>query len=427
MDIPPVNAMEPISVFGRELDRAAVARRMRELAGGVVTDSGRDDGWTRLTATFGGGLLRRRKTLALTYSPEHCSEPNWSRQMSGFREYWSRLPDTPRKPRVMMLSTTLEFVLGTLPDPELDGPGDPRTQAIFEIAELLDAVLFLPSALLDARGRVLVSVDGTHDPDAVWPRVAYEVDLAGAAAAYDEAEGDDDLFEPDPPAAGRVAMRVLALAALTARGLLEVDRDDPDPAGTLERVRRWARDTGAADEMEPAEREALHTPLGSLPHQAKVNAIWRLEGLAVLLWALGRATLPPHDQIADAQTLWAAAGLLDADVPRELRAAPALRPRDELEAMRERMFALHWRVTEYRLRPKPLDFPDLAARMPWLSADAVATLPMVEGDLAVGGARIDRATEDAFVTARSIAMERHLAINWLRDGPALYSATDVST
>ena len=50
MIIPPPKAMEPINMFGRELDRAAVARRMREITPNVELDAARDDGWHELTA-----------------------------------------------------------------------------------------------------------------------------------------------------------------------------------------------------------------------------------------------------------------------------------------------------------------------------------------------------------------------------------------
>jgi hypothetical protein len=419
--------MEPLSLFGRELDRAAVVRRVRELAGDVVTDSPRDDAWCSLTATFGG--FWRRKQLRINYDPDFCSGPNWSRQMSGWRGYWSRFPDTPRKPMAMMLSSTFGFTLGTLLDPDASGPEDPRVQAIFAVAELLDCVIFTPSALLDARGRVLFGA-GAADPDAAWPRVVGEVNVGPPRAATAASGGPDAGEDEDPeaaaPSAARVAMRALALAALTARGLLEVDRNDPDPARTCADVVRWARETGAMDEMEPPEREVLLAAHGTLPRQPQVDAVWRLEGLAVLLWALGRFEIPPHDRVVDAETAWVAAGLLNADAARALLAAPTLRGRGEIARLRGRMFALHWRASEFRIRPRPMDFAGFAASA-WFGPLDITGLPLVDGDLAIAGARIDRAPADAFETARSIARERHLATNWLWEGPELYSDADQST
>ena len=44
--------------------------------------------------------------------------------MSGMRGYFARFPDTDRKQRVMMLTTSLRFSLGTLFEPDFDPDGD---------------------------------------------------------------------------------------------------------------------------------------------------------------------------------------------------------------------------------------------------------------------------------------------------------------
>ncbi|HEX8244624.1 MAG TPA: DUF4272 domain-containing protein [Longimicrobium sp.] len=416
---------EPLSIFGRNLDRAAVARRMREVARTVELDRADEDGWRSLTASF--GRLWSRKTLTLTYDPAHCSEPEWPRQMDGMRGYYSRFPDTPRKARVMMLTHTFRFVFGTRFAPEHGGTSDPRVQALFAVAELLDAVLFTPSALLDARGRVLFGARGQadEDPDAAWPKVAYAVSVDAAAAAAEHGDDDEDA-EASAPTPERVAVRALALAALSARGMMEAESGQPEIAGTYQRLLAWARETGAEGEMEEAEREVLRTPLGSLDPQAQVNACWRLDGLGVLLWALGRCELPPHDQTVDANTLWRAAGLLDAGAARELSAAPVLRPRDEIATLRKRLFALHWRLREYNIRRRAMDFAQFASTA-WFGPLDITGFPLADGDLAIGGARIDRAPQEQLGTAFSIAHERHLAANWLWEGPELYSEADDST
>ena len=109
------------------------------------------------------------------------------------------------------------------------------------------------------------------------------------------------------------------------------------------------------------------------------------------------------------------AGALAATVER-------LRVDESLKALRDfvRSTALDFvRVTETSFG----DYDQTA----WFSAEEVAKLPLVEGDLAIRGVRVDKASPDDFSIARSIAHERHLAANWLCEGPEKYSATDVST
>src|SRR4051794_2243779 len=145
-------AMEPITLFARIADPAGVARRLRELAPTVDIDGPEDD-WRRAVVTFDEGGDER--TITFTHDPDYYAEPNWSAQMSGMRGYFQRFPDTERKPMVMALPTSLRFSLGTLFEPDFAPEGDPRLSVLFEVAELLDGVLFTPSALRDAQGRIL--------------------------------------------------------------------------------------------------------------------------------------------------------------------------------------------------------------------------------------------------------------------------------
>ena len=162
-------AMEPITLFARIADPAGVVRRLREIAPDVEIE-GPDDNWRVAVLTFREGTDER--TLTFNCDPSYHSEPNWSIQMSGMRGYYAQFPDTDRKQRVIQLTSSLRFSLGTLFDPDFDPEGDPRLDVLFDVAELLDGVLFTPSSLRDARGRVLFGSggDAEEDPDAVWPR-----------------------------------------------------------------------------------------------------------------------------------------------------------------------------------------------------------------------------------------------------------------
>src|SRR5262245_37207066 len=236
-------AAEPISLFARIADPAAVARRLRELAPSVRID-GADDDWRKAVITFGSWIKKR--TLTLTHNPAYYSEPNWSAQMSGMRGYFARFPDTDRKPRVMMLTTSLRFSLGTLFDPDFDPEGDPRLDILFAVAELLDGVLFTPSSLRDAHGRILFGSGGEdeEDPEAVWPRVAAEVSLSDPLGTVLQEMSrrkppDEEDEGPNSPTAERVARRALALTAVTARAILEQDAANPEAVKTYQNLLAW--------------------------------------------------------------------------------------------------------------------------------------------------------------------------------------------
>jgi hypothetical protein len=423
--------LEPITLFSRTIDPAAVARRLRKLDPSLKID-GPDDDWRNAIVTFEGSGQRR--SLTFTHDPSYYSEPNWSTQMAGMRGYFSGFPESGRKSKVLTLTTSLRFSMGTLFEPDFDPEGDPRLDVVFAIAELLDGVLFTSSSLRDASGRILFSADGeeAEDPEAVWPRVLGEVSIAepfGAALHEMSRPGssnEDEEVETQPPTPERVARRALALTAVTARAILEQDGANPETEETYRDLLAWVEEIGIDPEFEEGEREVVHRNLGDLDPSEQTNSTWRLEGLVVLAWALGRFEMPPPDRLVELNPLWRSLGLLDSDAAKALLESPELRPPVEIEALRNRLFAVHWRLRSFHLNRKVMDFAEYAQTC-WFGPLDISGLPLVEGDLGLEGDRLDRASGDDFSRSHSAAQERHQAANWLREGPETYSEASVAT
>jgi hypothetical protein len=232
--------------------------------------------------------------------------------------------------------------------------------------------------------------------------------------------------EPEPPTAQRVARRALALAAVTARALLE--QDDPSEAWVAEFFRgtlAWVEALGITDEVEPDEHEVLRSPPGSLDEPAQIDSTWRLEGLAVLAWALGRFDLPAYDRLVEPQEVIRSLGFPDAEASGRLLGSPSLRPPAELEALRKQLLGLHWRLLEFTLRPQAMDFRAFS-RDCWFGTLDLSPFRLIGDDLALGDHAISDAPEDVVGAALSATMERHKAINWLTGG-GVYSETDTPT
>jgi hypothetical protein len=423
-------AMEPITIFARIADPAAVARRLREIVPAVEI-KGPDDGWREAVVCFGKG--KKRRTLTFVHDAKYYAEPNWSTQMNGMRGYFARFPDTDRKARVLKLTTSFHFSLATRFEPDFDPDGDERLDVLFAVTELLDGVLFTPSSLRDARGRILFSADGedAEDANAVWPRVAGEWSLSHPAGrAMHEAsrprqpgEDEGDVHGPSPQ---RVARRALALTALTARAILEQETSSKDASKMYRRLLAWTSDLGIDGELEPEESEVVQRALGKLDERMQINSTWRLEGLVVLAWALGRFEIPPHDQLVEVNPLWESLGLLDGEAAGALLENASLRPRPEISALRNRLFALHWRLRNFHIKPGDMDFAEYA-RTCWFGPLDVSAVPLVDGDLGLRGKRIDKAPKRVFEDVHSTAQERHQAANWLWEGPERYSHASVAT
>ncbi|MGE3805411.1 MAG: DUF4272 domain-containing protein [Gemmataceae bacterium] len=423
-------ALEPITIFTRRVDPGGVLDHLRQLCPDVVVEED-DAGWRSATVAFGTG--KERRTLKITHSPDYYAEPSWSKQMNGMAGYFSRFPDSPGKERVMLLITTFQFSLGTLFEPDYDPEGDRRLDILFDITEFLDGVLFTPSSLRDAHGRILCSMDGEEeeDADAVWPRVQGEVPATEPLGAYmherSRPRQEDEVEEQaQAPTPARVARRALALTAVTLRAILERDKAHPEACNTYAAILCWIDDIGIGGEFEPGEWEVLQRPLGRLDNQMQINSTWRLEGLVVLAWALRRFELPPHDELVDSNPLWSSLGLFNGDASRALLAGADLRPLEEINELRNRLFALHWRLRNFHLDRQVMDFAEFA-RTAWFGPLDIRGLPLVDGDLGLQGKRLDRANVNVYSLAHSAAQERHQAANWLYEGPELYSEASVAT
>jgi hypothetical protein len=179
-------------------------------------------------------------------------------------------------------------------------------------------------------------------------------------------------------------------------------------------------------EIEPDEWKVIQRPPGNLDQRATINATWRLEGLAVLAWALGRSELPRYDELVNPRNLLESVGMGDEAVARNLLASPTLRRREELEGLRDQIFAFHWRVRNSRLHPGAMDFAKFA-RDAWFGPLDIRPFRLLKGDLALGKYPISKAPQEVLGKALSSALERHLAINWLTYGGEVYSETDTST
>lgn len=247
-----------------------------------------------------------------------------------------------------------------------------------------------------------------------------------------DGEGRPVLGQTEPPDDERVAQRALVLLAVSCRALLEDDAGTPNAAeaDTMRReLATWAHTLD--DELEPAERALLDTPIGRLDPRARVNAVWRGEGAAVLLWALGARELAAPDVSEHPYDLARSVGLLrfesDALRPEIVPALtePRVRSDEELEWMYRRLLGLHWRGVETRVSPgRPVDMRAFAADNFFGGMDLTG-IALADGDVAVGGLPITRAPNAGLF--QSIAVERHVAILWLTGQHTLYSRIEPTT
>jgi hypothetical protein len=215
----------------------------------------------------------------------------------------------------------------------------------------------------------------------------------------------------------------MVLAVTSCRGFIE--QDAATAADFWFQVHDWFSRLEIDAELEPAERGLLGRSLGSLAHQEWVDAAWSCEAMTVLAWALGCIAMPPYDKAIVAGDVANALGFLKPQ-PETVLATASLRPLAEIHALREQIFAVHWRLNEFRLTGQRIHFPTVAQNA-WFGPMSLGACRLIDDDLAIGDARIDKADPARFQQCVGITRERHRAANWLCGESEVFSEVDAST
>lgn len=184
------------------------------------------------------------------------------------------------------------------------------------------------------------------------------------------------------------------------------------------------RDENLWDQVSPKEKLLLELHVKDIKPQQLINALWRIEAIQVLMWALGHLpSLPSYDTKANAEAL----KQIPKSSPAEFIASASLRDQSEIDRAREIAELWHWRSRTRQLqeegRPMPLtdamksaglDTYEAVTRAAVRMAVKDGGLPTSTGDdFLVYGKAYKEMTPDEWADVRSITMERHLTLNWL--------------
>ncbi len=182
---------------------------------------------------------------------------------------------------------------------------------------------------------------------------------------------------------------MLVMGCVLERGWIEgaatgSDGSAPDliyAEAQYEKLMRWIEKLALEEEIETPEKDLLHAPIGTLSEQQVVDATWRAEAVGVLAWALHRFDLPPYDEFVDLSLLAEAMQFLKTEAVR-LLTAPCLQSPDELEHLRRQILASHWRLVDFRICPRSMDFGSFIQNA-WFGPLTLDGLRLRNGDLVV--------------------------------------------
>ncbi len=412
-------AVETLTLYCLRNDPEGVIHIIKRMHPGLVI-AGTTQDWSKVSVHT--GKSRSRKSLTFLNDPEVYEGAGWMKKLLQMQQTIARYPPSLHRAKAMELALSFNFTLTVQADPELNWHGkDERLPLLKTLAEELQGVYQSVTALRDASGKVIVAAQGDADPNAQLP-----------LPSEDGVDDDLELTKtiPDkmhtPPNSQQVARRCLVMLAVSARAQLEQSgRADPQLNHRAKQIADWLKSLHIDDALEPDDWTVIQSPIAHLGSQDTLNAMWYLEGLSVLAWALGRAALPAYDEMVHASLLHNQLGFMDVDQAKALLNTAKLRPQSDLDTMQKQLFALHWRLREHRIQPQPMNFRAFLKECWFGPVDATA-IRFVDNDLALGNQAIHEAPRSLFEQCVSVIMERHRAINWLHWG-GLYSETDTPT
>jgi hypothetical protein len=156
-----------------------------------------------------------------------------------------------------------------------------------------------------------------------------------------------------------------------------------------------------------------------LTQQQIVNASWRMESVMTLMWALGIIPeLIPFDHQADLDLM--------KQIPHEnisnFITSAKLLDEEIIEKKRSLAELWHWRSRTRELIEKKQPFPaeipqfksyDEIVRFSAKAANEKNSLQTIDEDFAANGKAYRDLSDEEWSSIRSIAFERHFALNWL--------------
>lgn len=406
----------PYNIFTQHCNPDGALAKLKELLPEAEVTQHPDGHWSKIKGTWKRGWLKKALTLTVNHDPTYYAGPGWHTQVDGMAGYFSKFPDAKRRQDLFSYLPGLSFALSFILDPD-PVDEDPRQAVIFEMVQFLDGVIFLPGCLLDSHGRPIVAADGESDPEAALPAHEPAAHHEGGEPTARVGGAEDAVGEP--PDAERVISRLILLASLVERGLLETE--SPRQAERLRQEMVEGLHESVASEAEEWEVHALHTPIGGLDEKLKWKLPWLSEGAMVLAWSLELTELPAYDVQVDTKALHEIAKKVARAQP-----GPALRPAFDIQTLAFQMLAIHWRLRQFYLKGEPMDFVAYAPKA-WCGPMDLSLARLADNDLEVRGKPLSRSSEEAWKTAAGIMEERRTAINWLMGHHPIYSETDTST
>ena len=155
-------SMPPYMLYALRSDATGVLELLREMVPNITTT---EDGgvWREVAGVWNEAGRQKPLRIRVTHRPEEYGDrAAFTRQLAGLANCVSQFPGAEEKPKVFACIRAVQFALSIVLDPPPEDT-DPRLEVLATIAEKTNGFYFLPYALLDKCGRIILSTDGEND------------------------------------------------------------------------------------------------------------------------------------------------------------------------------------------------------------------------------------------------------------------------
>ena len=403
------------SIFGIRIEPRGVVELLRR-SGLLLDIHGPADAWNKIIVTRTGAAPGERLTLRL--KTRQTDSAYFRQQIPLMVSYVSRLPanNLERQQQLKRLAPHLAVCVGMVAEPTfVAAPEFLRAAAL--VARACDGLMHVPIGFIDSSSRALLLNDGTCDVDAVVPSLP--------EAGFDDDAGDIDAAYTSPTAS-RVAERMLVMLATAYRAAIELDFNANDRPAAHARLADWFWSLEVGHELEANESHMLNIPIGELSPDEARQYRGAFEDVAILAWGLRLTDMPTVDEQIDARRLGKTLGMFNTDA-RFIIDSADLRDPIDLRTHADTLLLIHWRLRDWLHRPtRRIDFQKVADEH-WLGSIDTSRVPLINGDLDVGGRAIYSAASEVIRRCCTAVERRHRAINWLCGTHPIYSEVSVNT
>lgn len=225
-----------------------------------------------------------------------------------------------------------------------------------------------------------------------------------------------------PPELDEIVRRAQCVLGVLVRAqieeqLISAPTSARDWTRTLERLETWLVNERLDPLLTGEELALMRAKWGEWAPEDISAAVWRIEGLAVLLWSASRIErLPPFFEVAPSDDVLGSMPFLRA--MGDVLAGARLRSLEDIDRLRRTSGVWRWRAKTELLhrggvRPATGEAFEVLVRRAAENAAKAGLLAMCDGDFDVGGRPYQSLDDAELRTLAAVALERGRAAQWL--------------